>query len=327
MAFFKNLKRTQNPFANIFFASELKRFLKKEKFDLIHFNSSNTLFGVLGIFCLKNKPKTVFTVHGSSFLSPGFKRSKISKLFFLLSMRLFMPLVDKIIFVSKYDRKLAEDYKLVRAGQGEVIYNGIGDINFFKKQEAINKLKEIKNFPDDKIIIGTISRLEYAKGIDILIEIINNLPKENLDKCAFLIIGDGPERKNYELLITNYKLQNNIFLLGDIPEAVKYLKTFDIFVMTSRYEGAPYALLEAMSVGLPIVATSVGGVSELLGDAGILIKPGDIENFTSNVSDLSGDFQKREKLSKMAVERINNFSFSKNLQETKNVFMSLCGLK
>ncbi|MEK7110850.1 MAG: glycosyltransferase, partial [Patescibacteria group bacterium] len=292
--FFKNLKRTSNLFANCFFIFELRKFFKKENFDLVSFNSTNTLFGVLSMLGLKNKPKTVFTVHGSSFLSLGFKKSKILKMFFLLMMKFFLPFVDRVIFVSEYDKKLAENYKLIKDGQGIVIHNGIENIDFFNKEEALKKLKEIKNFPNDKFVMGTITRLEYAKGNSILIDAVSRLSKEILDKCVCLIIGDGPDKENLKFQISNLKLQDKIFLLGDISDAKKYLKAFDIFIMTSRYEGMPYALLEAMSANLPIISSRVGGIPELLGDSGMMFEANNIDDFISNLTNLIKDRLLRE---------------------------------
>ncbi|MEK7575524.1 MAG: glycosyltransferase [Patescibacteria group bacterium] len=323
--FFKNLKRTSNLFANCFFIFELRKFFKKENFDLVSFNSTNTLFGVLSMLGLKNKPKTVFTVHGSSFLSLGFKKSKILKMFFLLMMKFFLPFVDRVIFVSEYDKKLAENYKLIKDGQGIVIHNGIENIDFFNKEEALKKLKEIKNFPNDKFVMGTITRLEYAKGNSILIDAVSRLSKEILDKCVCLIIGDGPDKENLKFQISNLKLQDKIFLLGDISDAKKYLKAFDIFIMTSRYEGMPYALLEAMSANLPIISSRVGGIPELLGDSGMMFEANNIDDFISNLTNLANNQFLRDELSKKTSLRIKNFFFPEKLKEMKNIFIFLVG--
>ena len=323
--FFKNLKRTSNLFANCFFIFELRKFFKKENFDLVSFNSTNTLFGVLSMLCLKNKPKTVFTVHGSSFLSLGFKKSKILKMFFLLMMKFFLPFVDRVIFVSEYDKKLAEKYKLIKDGQGIVIHNGIENIDFFNKEAALKKLKEIKNFPNDKFVMGTITRLEYAKGNSILIDAVSRLSKEILDKCVCLIIGDGPDKENLKFQISNLKLQDKIFLLGDISDAKKYLKAFDIFIMTSRYEGMPYALLEAMSANLPIISSRVGGIPELLGDSGMMFEANNMDDFISNLTNLANNQFLRDELSKKTSLRIKNFFFPEKLKEMKNIFIFLVG--
>ena len=147
-------------------------------------------------------------------------------------------------------------------------------------------MRKKKEFPADKIIVGTITRLEYAKNNEFLIEGFSRLPKEILEKTICLIIGSGPEEKNLKFKIKNLKLDNKVIFLGDIPEAAKYHKAFDIFVMTSRYEGLPYALLEAMSAGLKIIATRVGGITEVLEEKGILIESDNVNELANNLTRL-----------------------------------------
>jgi len=286
VVFFKNLKRSLNPIFTILFILELRRFLKKENIDIIKFNSSNTLFGVLGLLGLKQKPKTIFTVHGWSYLSPGFKKSRIIKVIVWLSMKVLLHFVDEIIFVCNYDKELAEKIGLIKKNQGRIVYNEVEKINFLGKEEAINELRKIKEFPADKIIVGTITRLEYAKNNEFLIEGFSRLPKEILEKAICLIIGSGPDKDEIALLVTRYGLQENVFLLGDIPDASKYLKAFDIFVITSRYEGLPYALLEAMAAELSIIATRVGGIPEALEGKGTLIEPDNVDELVINLTRL-----------------------------------------
>jgi len=283
---FKNLKRSLNPIFTLLFILELRRFLKKEKVDVINFNSSNPLPGVIGLLGLKNKPKTIFTVHGWSYLSPGFKKSRIIKAIVWLSMKVLLPFVDEIIFVCNYDKNLAGKMGLIKKNQGRVVYNEVGKTDFLSREEAVKELRKIKEFPTGKIIIGTITRLEYAKNNEFLIKGFSKLPKEILEKTICLIIGSGPDRDEIALLVTRYGLQENVFLLGDIFNASKYLKAFDIFAITSRYEGLPYALLEAMSAELKIIATRVGGIPEVLEKKGILIEPDNIDQLVSNLSRL-----------------------------------------
>jgi glycosyltransferase involved in cell wall biosynthesis len=283
---FKNLKRSFNPFSALLFVLELRKFLKKEKIDVINFNSSNTLSGVLGLLGLKQKPKTVFTIHGWSYLSPGFKKSKIIKIIYWLAIKILLPFIDEVVFICNYDKELAKKLGLIKKNQGRVVYNEIEKIDFLEKNEAINELRKKKEFPADKIIVGTITRLEYAKNNEFLIEGFSRLPKEILDKTICLIIGSGPEEQNIKSQISNLKINDKVFLLGDISNASKYLKVFDIFIITSRYEGLPYALLEAMSAGLKIIATRVGGITEVLEEKGILIEPDSVNELVNNLTRL-----------------------------------------
>jgi len=288
---FKNLKRSLNPVYALLFVFELRKFIKERqeegaKIDAIHINSSNPLFGVWGLMFLKYRPKIIFTMHGLSYLSPGFKKNPFVKFFVWLTMKISLSFVDDIIFVCDYDLKMARKINLIGQNRGRVVYNEVEPINFLDKNSAISELRKIKNFPPEKIIIGTITRFEYAKNNEFLMEAISKLPKEILDKIVCLIIGDGPERENLKLQISKLKLGDKIFLLGPIPEASRFLKAFDIFTITSRYEGVPYVLLEAMLAGLPIIAPEVGGIPEIIKENQYLFKPNDIKSFIEKISNL-----------------------------------------
>jgi glycosyltransferase involved in cell wall biosynthesis len=100
---------------------------------------------------------------------------------------------------------------------------------------------------------------------------------------VFILIGDGPERHNLELQIKENGLENKVLILGRIPEAYKYLPAFDVFVLPSVKEGFPWAVLEAMSAKLPIIATDVGANPEVIENHknGFLVKPGKPEEICS----------------------------------------------
>ena len=119
--------------------------------------------------------------------------------------------------------------------------------------------------------IAAVGRLHRQKGFDLLIEafalIADRHPAWNLD-----IFGEGPEREQLQSLIARHRLSNRVTLRGVVTEIDLPLHEAGLFVMPSRYEGFPNALLEAMACGLPCVGTSVGGVPEVLGqDAGLLV--------------------------------------------------------
>ena len=86
------------------------------------------------------------------------------------------------------------------------------------------------------------------------------------DDTLGLVIGDGPERSALESLVEDLGLRKRVHFTGALPSASEYLSALDVFALTSRTEGTPMTLLEAMAAGVPIVATDVGGVPALLGD-------------------------------------------------------------
>ena len=129
-----------------------------------------------------------------------------------------------------------------------------------------------KNF----ILIGTIANFYKNKGLDFLILAAVRI-KKSQPNWQFAVIGDGPERLNLEKLIINHELENNVLLLSSIPDAYKYLKVFDLFVLSSVKEGQPWVILEAMAAALPIVATNIAGIPEMIENekSGLLVEPAD----------------------------------------------------
>ena len=133
-------------------------------------------------------------------------------------------------------------------------------INLFKNLELKINLKfKIQNLK----LIGTIANLYPTKGINFLIEAAAKLIKDH-PELLFVIFGDGPERKKLELMINDLGLKNKVLLAGYLPEAHRYLKAFDLFVLPSVKEGLPYAILKAQAAGLTVVATQTGGLPEIL---------------------------------------------------------------
>lgn len=151
----------------------------------------------------------------------------------------------------------------------DIIPNGV-DIAAFSKNFSYGELTDLENKlgirPDDKVIVS-VSRLVSKNGIDLLIEAVKNVKLQMLNaKC--LIVGEGPERENYELRITNYGLEKDIIFTGTVSqeELPLYLKISDVFVRPSRSEGLGSAFLEAMAAGVPIIGTRVGGIPDFLQD-------------------------------------------------------------
>lgn len=257
---FHSLSRNFNSLKNLFFFLEIRKYLSKEKFDILQLNSSNAIIASLAAKLSCPKPKVIFTFHGLSFLSPYYK-NLIKKLIFFLVLRFFLLFVDKNIFVSKEDLIYARKINLVK--EGIVIYNGL-DGDFIEKKEALNFLEtKIGINLSNKLIIGSIGRLAYPKNYEFLIE---NAPilLDKFPNLIFLIIGEGMEREKYQKLIKKFNLENIFFLIGEIENGVRYIKAFDIFILCSFYEGFSLTLLEALKAGLPILASRVGGNIELL---------------------------------------------------------------
>jgi glycosyltransferase involved in cell wall biosynthesis len=261
---FKWLKRTHNPLSNLFFIFEIKKFLDKEKFDICHFNSTNALFGAIGAKISKSKPKTVFTIHGLSILDPNYEKNFWLKPIYWLIFKFLLSFVDVPVFVSNKNLENMKKLKLVK--NGVVIYNGIPEPEFLEREIARKFFEEkIKINLENKFLIGSIGRLDYQKNYEFLIEVFPEILKIKPEAIT-IIVGEGPERKKLEKLIEKKNLKEKIFLIGEVKDASKYLKAFDLFVLPSRYEGLSITLIEALFARIPILASNVGGNKEIVGE-------------------------------------------------------------
>lgn len=285
---FKWLKRTHNPLVNIFFIFEIKKFLDKEKFDVLHFNSTNTLFGALGAKLLKNKPKTIFTFRGLSILDPGYRKNLPLKIIYWLVFKILLYFIDIPIFICQNNLETAEKLKLTK--KGIVIYNGVPEPEFLEKEKAKKLFEEKLNILfKGNFIIGSIGRLDYSKNYEFLISAFPEILKIK-NNAILLIIGDGPERKKLENLIEKLNLKGNVFLLGEIKDASKYLKGFDSLVLPSRYEGLSITLIEALFAQIPIFASDVGGNKEIVGEKNVFslqLKKNFYQKFEENLISIS----------------------------------------
>ena len=256
---------------------KLVKIFKKEKPDIIHLNSSK--IGLIGALAgrLAHVPKIIFTGHGWAFNED---RSVFQKRCLHLLHLLTIKLSHKTIAVSEETKNQISNNKNI-SNKIIVIRNGVGEIDFLSKDIAReNILKKLSSNIETtgRLWLGTVSELHKNKGLKYIIEAIHILETLTDDRSClpiFIIIGEGEKREKLQERINRYNLQEIVFLVGRIDEAEKYLKAFDIFTLTSITEALPYALLEAGQAGLPIIASGVGGIPEIIDDMknGILVRP------------------------------------------------------
>ncbi len=278
----------------------LRKIILDFKPEIIHVHGAHELtYLVKGVF-----PSTpvIFTCHGYNSDYP-FLDYKLSAFF-------NNKYSNKVITVSDYERK-----NLLKAGLSEnklvVIYNGI--------QEN----KKMRNLPMkiDGFILGTCARLTKRKGINYLIEAFQRI-REKYKDIHLVIIGDGEDRKNLEKLVS----QNNkdyVHFLGSIPEASSYFSNFHIFVLPSLNESFGIVILEAMAQRIPVIATRVGGVREIIRDkeTGILVAPKDVRSLVEAIIELLENEELRNKIRERGYTRYKeNFTLEKMLEKTSKIY-------
>ncbi len=223
-------------------------YLWRERPDIAHLNSSKA--AALGALAarLAGVPKIVFTVHGWSFNE---KRNLISRVPIYFISWFSTVLSHAVIVVSKSDETQGKDMWFVK-NKIHYIPIGIEPLQLLFREEASASLSISTTVPR----IVTIAELTANKGVQYAIGAIALLKKQNAD-VSYSIIGDGEERTDLVERARELRVADRVHFLGFIPDASKYLKAFDVFLLPSIKEGMPYVLLEAAGANLPIVTTNV----------------------------------------------------------------------
>lgn len=280
----------------------------------------NKIFGLIKIYFLAKKliekgKVDVITVQGQYYLAilgwwlakkfkigleiqvHGFEKYKGLR---KLLAKFIIPRANAVRCVSqRLKKQLIEEFRVKE--------EKITVVPIFSELRIMNhELKMDKK--NNNFIFLTVGRLVPVKNINMQIEAMAEVVKK-YPKTELWIAGDGPERDNYQLQIANYKLHNNIKLLGWQNNLEKFYSQADAFLLTSNYEGWGLVVIEAASFGLPIIMTDVGCAGEIIkdGENGIVIPVGD-----------------RERLEEATIELIENESLRIKLgKDAKNVILNL----
>ncbi|RKY92689.1 glycosyltransferase family 1 protein [candidate division KSB1 bacterium] len=207
----------------------------------------------------------------------------------------------------------------------QVVYNSVTLDNFQGETlEKVSKKKQELGIPRDYKIIGTVTRLREEKGNRYLIEAANRVISE-FPTTVFLIVGDGPLRGELEDLTRRLKIEKQVIFTGFSKEIPLLLTMFDIKVMASLSEGCPFALIEAMAAGKPIVATNVGGIKEIIqnGETGLLVPPKDAKELAKKILYLLCNEGEAQRLAKNAKEESKKYSVENSVRKLEEIYDSL----
>ncbi|MEK7520077.1 MAG: glycosyltransferase family 4 protein [Patescibacteria group bacterium] len=311
-----SLKRKIHALTDARLLWELYRLITKEKPDVVHLNSSK--IGVAGALAARfaGIPKIIFTAHGWVFNE---RLSVPRKQFYILASRFAAQFQDHIICVSEYDRAQALRHHIAPEEKFTVIHNGIGKITtFLPKKEARAAL----GIDEKSIAIGTIANLYRTKSLETIVHAAITAIHAYPD-IVFTIIGEGPERDRLTNLIAKYKLEQYFLLTGALPDAQRYLKAFDTFVLPSKKEGLPYTLLEAMAAKLPCVVSDAGGIPEVVesGANGVVVPAMTPTRLWGAIAQLLKNKKMARELGAHAAETVvASFSIGNMLEKTKAIY-------
>ncbi len=311
------MKRSPSPLLDIACVCELRRIIKEGKFDIVAAHSTKA--GLIGrvAAALAGAPLVVFTAHGFSFNEPS---GMVKHRLMLWQERLGARLGDHIVAVSEYDRRAALAEKVCGEDGITTIHNGI-DLAKFDLENGSTKQK--LGFSTADRVVGTIANFYPNKGLGFFIDAFEVVSRELKDAHA-VIIGDGPTMPAVRARAKAKGLAGKVRFLGYRDDAARFLHAFDVFALSSVKEGFPWALLEAMAVARPIAATSVGGVSEMVGETALLVPPREPASLGSAILGLLSGRERAFSLGAAARERVaGNFTIERMIQKTEKLYLNL----
>jgi len=321
-----HLKRAISPLSDLKAFFEIKKLIQDLKPDIVHLNSSKiSILGSFAALLFNLKPitynlKTIYTVHGWVFNEP---QPTWIKKFYFYAEKWTARWKDKIICIDSFDYNIAVNKLRLPEQKLALIHHGLdlSQYNFLPRKEARKLLgaKLRQNLTTDEIIIGSIGNLYATKGYEYFIEALKLLKIP----CKAIIIGEGTEHSKLKVQSEKLKVNDKLCFVGRIDRAANLLKAFDIYVCSSVKEGFPYSILEAMSAGLPIVATNVGGIPDMIinGEDGFLVEPKNAQVLAEKISLLINNPELKQKIAERAIHNVAlRFSYEKMVEKTRKIY-------
>lgn len=262
---------------------DIWKLLWRMKPTILHtYNLSSIEYSITAMFA--RVPVRIHAEHGRDAGDPNGVNWKHN-----LLRRLIVPFVDKFVPVSDDLKLWFSDVIGVPDGKNLLINNGVDTLKFVSHIEK-PELKNGPSFPKNCFVIGTVGRIQEVKNqvglIDAFIELIEKIPSQN-ERLRLIIIGDGPLLSTLRTKVKDAGLDDLVWLPGARSDIAELMQTFSVFAMTSIAEGTPVVVLEAMASGLPVIATKVGGMPEVVTDnvTGKLVPVSDPQAFAAAISE------------------------------------------
>ncbi len=316
-----SLVRNISPYRDISAALQLCRLLKRLAPDVLHTHSSKT--GILGRLAgrLSGVPVVIHSVHGYAF---PYATSWLSRAIYISMEYLGGKLGDAFVVLNESDRQIAINTLHIPENKVHLIPNGV-DVDSFAKSKGWQRSEirrqsfDLSN--DDVICVGMVGRLWRQKNPTCLLRAALRELKQSNKRVQFYFIGDGELRDELEQVIS---------ILGWREDVTKLLSGLDIFVLPSRWEGMPLAILEAMASSLPVIASDISGNRDLVshGVNGILFKPDDDEQLASEIMNLVNAKGMRDEMgitSRLKV--LKHYQIHDRVQRMTDLYQSLLAAK
>lgn len=316
-----NVDFSRSPYSPKVFKSlqQMEKLLEEIRFSLVHVHTPVAAF-VTRLACQRtNTHPVLYTAHGFHF----YKGAPLKNWLLYYNMeKLAAHWTDGLITINEEDYKAAQKFKLRKNGKVFFVTGvGVDIANLEQRIASIDrseKRKELRLSVDIAVII-TVGELNANKNHIQALKALSKLTKTNFH---YLIVGNGESEQKLKKAVDELMLQDKVSFLGfrrDVPEL---LTASDVFILTSRREGLPKAVLEAMAVGLPIIATDVRGNRDLVksGENGYLVPVDDVEQTAIAIERLIDSEDLRRSMGEKSKQLVNQYDLQNIIPQMEEIY-------
>ncbi|MEM7129622.1 MAG: glycosyltransferase family 4 protein [Chloroflexota bacterium] len=315
------LVREIHPLKDAIALVKLIRHIRKNQYAIVHTHSSKA--GIIGRWAARvaGVPLIVHTVHGWGHHE---RQHPLVRWLYILLEKVTLPITDKLIVVSSFNIE-----KGLQDGIGDdddyvVIRSGIELDRFGYPIRSPQEVRAELGIPAEAKVIGTVTRLSEQKAPLDFIHAAHLVAMERPD-TYFVIVGDGPLRGDVEAAIRQNGLTERVILTGlrrDIPEL---MASFDLFALSSLWEGLPRVLPQAMASVLPLVATQIDGNAEIIqeDENGVLVPPGEPKKLAQALVSLLDNPERAFEMGQTGREMVEEYGVDRMVKETEILYRRL----
>jgi glycosyltransferase involved in cell wall biosynthesis len=297
----------------------LRRTLNELRFDLLH-SHQYTQFFVAAIARRQLRPTPIlFTEHGRHFPDVVSGKRRFGN-------RLLLRKYDRVVGVGEAVREALQTQEGLPSRRIEVVYNGV-PANVEGTSGERRTIRRELRLTDENVIVMQVGRLDLLKDHDTALRAFALMHAADA-RARLILVGDGPERSHLESTVRELNLNGVVQFLGTRHDVARLLHTADISFLTSVSEGIPLTLLEAMAAGVPVVATRVGGVGEIVVDelTGMLSPARDQHSLARHLLRLAADPILRSRLGQAGLQRVRErFSLNAMISEYERLYREMSG--
>lgn len=317
------MKREISPLYDLLAFFTLRRLIVRKRPDIVHTHSSKA--GIIGRAAAYTAgcQRIIHSPHGHIFYG-YFGRTTTS--FFIAVERVVARITDRILTLTDLER---EDHiaQRIRPKRGfTTIPCGIDQRRFKGDGKPRKEIRRDLGIPEEAMVIGWIGRFVPIKGPEVFIGVIAGL-REKRSKIIGLMVGDGELRMRMENYAGQLGVKDRVVFTGMRDDVPDLMRGMDVFVLTSFNEGLGRVLIEAMTSGVPVVATCVGGVPEIIeeGETGLLIPPGDTHATVGAILKILEDTGLARRLRERGRAMVEQFSLTRMIEDTEKVYKEVLG--